>query len=297
MDDAGPLVSVGVPVRNGGATLARVLDGLVDQSYRSLEIVICDNASTDDTEAIGRAFAARDSRVRYVRQPQLLPVLQNFRSAFEYARGELFMFAAHDDLRSPNYVETLVRAFRAHPEASLAASDVVEFQEYARAEREPRLAHDFETLGLGLVGRLRKHTRIGCDHVYGLINARFMREYRWYEDVGWDVAFLAYLAARGPFVYAPGATFYYRRTPAQPMESRARETALGHLRRFQRATTAWLTARAISDAHRDRGRWIPALLVFPTVFYFHMQGLRGMAAAMSPSIARKVVRHMRPFSG
>ena len=42
-----PLVTVGVPVRNGGAGLARVLEGLITQTYANIEIIISDNASTD----------------------------------------------------------------------------------------------------------------------------------------------------------------------------------------------------------------------------------------------------------
>src|SRR5918993_5298269 len=61
-----PLVSIGVPVYNGERFLARTLQSLLAQTYTNLEIIICDNASTDGTEAICREFAARDSRIRYL---------------------------------------------------------------------------------------------------------------------------------------------------------------------------------------------------------------------------------------
>src|SRR4029077_12595282 len=99
--------------------------------------------------------------------------------------------------------------------------------------------------------------------VYGLISARFMREYSWREDVGWDVPFLAFLAERGPFVYRPGAVVYYRRTPRQTLENRARETSFGTVRRMPTVRTAWLTSRAM----RDAGAWRPAVLSFPLVLY------------------------------
>jgi glycosyltransferase involved in cell wall biosynthesis len=292
MADARPLVSVGVPVRNGGATLDRVLEGLVTQSYANLEIVISDNASSDTTADLGRRMAARDPRVRYVRHEQPIPVLDNYRFAFRETHGELFMWAAHDDFRSPNYVETLVDAFRRHPEASLAASDFVEFDREEDALRQPRIPHDFETAGLGLVARFRKHTRIGCDHVYGLLNARYIRDYRWREDVGWDVAFLAFLAVRGPFVYTPGATFYYHRTPTQTIETRARETSFRRVRSFQTARTAWVAASAVSDASRQTGRRRPAVLVFPVALYFFMQGVRGMVASMMTRPIRAALRRL-----
>lgn len=295
MADRTALVSVGLPVRNGGAALSNAIEGLLAQTYGHLEIVISDNASTDDTEQICRAFAARDPRIRYVRQPAVIPVMQNFRFAFEQTHGDFFMFASHDDLRSANYVETLVAAFREHPEASLAASDFVGFDNYDTVYQQPLMPHDFETVGLGLVARLRKQTRVGCEHVYGLINARHMRGYSWREDVGWDVPFLAFLAERGPFVYRPGAIFYYRRTPeAAPLERRARETSVGHVQRMPTMRTAWLTARAM----RDAGAWRPAVLSFPVVFYIFMQGARGIAAAMAPRAVRVAARFLsgRPYA-
>ena len=115
-----------------------------------------------------------------------------------------------------------------------------------------------------------------------------MRAYRWYEDVGWDVAFLAFLAERGPFVYTPGATFYYRRTPGQTIDVRARETSFGRVHRLQTARTAWLTARAMRDAGARR----PAVVSFPVVLYFFMQGARGMAAAIAPPSIRRAARFL-----
>ena len=53
-------MSVGVPVRNGARFLAETLDSLLAQSHADFELLISDNASTDETQAIGRAYAARD---------------------------------------------------------------------------------------------------------------------------------------------------------------------------------------------------------------------------------------------
>jgi glycosyltransferase involved in cell wall biosynthesis len=288
------LVSVGLPVRNGGAVLSSAIAGLLAQTHTNLEIVISDNASTDDTERVCRDAAARDPRIRYVRQPAVIPVMENFRFAFEQTRGEFFMFASHDDLRSSNYVETLVGAFREHPDASLAASDFVGFDNYQNVFQQPLMAHDFDTIGLGLVARLRKQRRVGCEHVYGLINARSMRDYSWREDVGWDVPFLAFLAERGPLVHRPGAIFYYYRPAGQTLEQRARETSFGRVRRMPTVRTAWLTARAM----RDAGAWRPALLSFPIVLYVFMQGARGIAAALAPRPLRAAARFLsgRPYA-
>ncbi len=62
-------IAIGLPVYNGANFLAAAIDSILAQSYADFELVISDNASTDNTEEICRAYAQRDRRVRYVRQP------------------------------------------------------------------------------------------------------------------------------------------------------------------------------------------------------------------------------------
>lgn len=99
-----PLVSIGVPVRNGARFLEQALDSLLAQSYQEFELIISDNASTDQTEAICRAYAARDGRIRYYRSSKDLGLAHNYNYLFQLARGEYFKWAAADDLHEPDYV-------------------------------------------------------------------------------------------------------------------------------------------------------------------------------------------------
>jgi cellulose synthase/poly-beta-1,6-N-acetylglucosamine synthase-like glycosyltransferase len=65
---APPLVSIGLPVYNGERFLAQALDSLLGQTLGDLEIIVSDNASTDRTAEICKDYAARDARIRYIRQ-------------------------------------------------------------------------------------------------------------------------------------------------------------------------------------------------------------------------------------
>ena len=65
-----PLVSVGVPVFNGEKYLAEAIESILAQTVTDLELIICDNASTDATEEISRRFAESDERVQYFRNPK-----------------------------------------------------------------------------------------------------------------------------------------------------------------------------------------------------------------------------------
>jgi glycosyltransferase involved in cell wall biosynthesis len=115
------LVSVGLPVFNGEDSICQALDSLLAQSYSNFEVNISDNASTDRTREICLSYCGKDERIRYHQNPVNLGILPNWRRVLELASGEYFMWAAHDDYWSPNYIETLLDCLLAHPQAVLAA--------------------------------------------------------------------------------------------------------------------------------------------------------------------------------
>jgi glycosyltransferase involved in cell wall biosynthesis len=78
----------------------------VRQTFQDLEIVICDNGSTDGTGEIARSFAARDDRVRYVRSERNRGGPWNFNRAFRLSRGDYFKWMAHDDVLAPDFLAT-----------------------------------------------------------------------------------------------------------------------------------------------------------------------------------------------
>ncbi len=120
-----PLVSIGVPVYNGGAELRRALETLLAQTHSNLELVISDNASTDETEATCREFAARDPRVVYYRNETNLGPGANFEKVLRVARGEFFMWAAHDDWWHPRFVEANLANLLTNPTVIGSISKVV----------------------------------------------------------------------------------------------------------------------------------------------------------------------------
>jgi glycosyltransferase involved in cell wall biosynthesis len=115
-----PKVSVGLPVYNGENFIVESLDSLLAQTYTDFELIICDNASTDRTEAICRDYAARDPRVRYHRNETNIGASANYNLTFEMARGDYFKWAAHDDLCAPTYLERCVEALERDPKVVLA---------------------------------------------------------------------------------------------------------------------------------------------------------------------------------
>jgi glycosyltransferase involved in cell wall biosynthesis len=105
-----PQVSIGMPVYNGEDTIGEALDSLLAQTFTDFELIISDNASTDGTEAICRGYAAKDSRIRYVRQVANFGGAANFQFVLDEAVGDYFMWAAADDWWSPNFIEVNAHA-------------------------------------------------------------------------------------------------------------------------------------------------------------------------------------------
>ena len=116
-----PRVSVVIPTHNRAAYLARCLESLTTVTV-DCEIVVVDNASTDETPALLADWAARDRRLRVVRQERLIDPVANHNRALAAARGEYLCFLGDDDLVLPGNFERKVALLDAHPDIGLVYS-------------------------------------------------------------------------------------------------------------------------------------------------------------------------------
>ena len=126
---ANPVVSIGLPVFNGENYLACAIESILAQSFTDFELIISDNASTDDgTSDICRTYAARDARVRHVRNPRNIGAAANFNSALAQAAGRYCKWMAHDDVLAPDFLATSLTTLQAQPDAVLcySAADIID---------------------------------------------------------------------------------------------------------------------------------------------------------------------------
>ncbi len=141
-----PLVSVGLPTRNRAELLPRALESLLGQTYRNIEYIISDNASTDATPDIIHSFALKDSRIRSIRQERDINGMENHEFVLREARGKYFMWANDDDWWSPRFVEKLVDVLEKNPEYGVAMSHYRKRFINDSNPRTERVAHEYTNL-------------------------------------------------------------------------------------------------------------------------------------------------------
>lgn len=176
MSTNAPLVSIGLPVHNGEKYLAETIEALLGQTYRNIEVIICDNASTDATEAICRKYAAQDPRIRYFRNQRNLGAARNYNLTMEYARGEYFKWAAHDDLCMPSFIESCVEVLEREPNVVLAYPKTVIIG--PRGEIiDDRFEDQYNLRDQQPHHRYKRFTRVplDCNAVFGVMRLRVLR--------------------------------------------------------------------------------------------------------------------------
>jgi glycosyltransferase involved in cell wall biosynthesis len=113
-----------VPAYQAADFVQDTLDALSRQTRIDLRVLISVDACTDDTHAICVKHAAADPRFRVVRQNRRLGYVGNCNYLLGQADTDYALFAFHDDLLAPDYVERLCAALDQHPRAVIAYSDV-----------------------------------------------------------------------------------------------------------------------------------------------------------------------------
>lgn len=112
-----PLVSILIPTYNREKYLAEALDSALAQTYKNIEIIVHDDASTDSTPSLLKKYS--DPRLRIIRTEDNHGMLGGWNYIVSKARGEYIKFLASDDLLEQTCVEELVAAAECHPSAAI----------------------------------------------------------------------------------------------------------------------------------------------------------------------------------
>ncbi|MEB3830726.1 glycosyltransferase [Phormidium sp. CCY1219] len=215
MQENQPLVSIGMPVYNGDRYLRQALDSLLAQDYACFELIISDNASTDNTPEICQEYAGKDSRIQYYRNSDNIGSTNNFNKVFELSNGKYFMWAAHDDFWERKFIGKCVEGLENNPKAVLCCSEVVFIDEKGSVKTDwtshPQ-KKNVATVGMNLVQRSHQLiAKAGWYTIYSLIRrGALLKTNLLLDKYGADVIILQELNLLGEFAKIDEPLFFYR---------------------------------------------------------------------------------------
>jgi glycosyltransferase involved in cell wall biosynthesis len=265
---------VGLPVYNGQNYLSESIEALLGQSYEDFELIISDNASTDDTADICHHYEKEDSRIRYFRQEHNIGGAPNHNFLVEQARGELFKWASHDDLYGRDLLTRCVDALEEFPHVILAHSwtalidasgAITQAVRYPLATSSPSAPERFRSL-------LYEN---GGDDDGGVIRMDVLRRAPLLASYHRsDRTLVAGIALYGPFYQVPD-WLYFRRDHAE------------------RAEQAFKTVRswcANLDPRRADALRNPALRLYAEYVWGYVSAIHG--APLTSADKRKCYQHL-----
>ncbi|KYC37131.1 family 2 glycosyl transferase [Scytonema hofmannii PCC 7110] len=113
-------VTIAIPTYNRSKLLKISLESALAQDYPDFQVLVLDNASSDDTEAVVRSF--EDSRIAYVRNESNIGIFGNWQRTVELNSSPYLSILSDDDVLLPNFIHESVLALDNHPQTGLSAA-------------------------------------------------------------------------------------------------------------------------------------------------------------------------------
>lgn len=221
-------IFIGMPVFDGGTTIARSLDSLIQQDFNDWKLLVSDNCSNDNTPDIVGQYCQRDPRISYIRQPTNLGAVGNFVYLVEKADSPFFMWAAADDEWGSNFLSEAFRTMEDDPSVMFCSPSVEvidaygnvllaydQFGEFSHRKPAVRL-----TNYLSMIEVLGK-----ANPIYSLYRTTFCKVLckspRIFEGWGCDMAFVVAGLCRGYYRFIPDSVLKKRVVSQTDIETSA----------------------------------------------------------------------------
>lgn len=192
------VISIGLPVYNGANYIGAAIEAHLAQSYGDFELLISDNASTDNTLEICESYARRDSRIRIITSEQNLGATWNHKRVLANTKGELFRWAAADDIPGKGLLQECIDILRSHPDVDVVVPHTINID--ASGTITDDLPRTLDLIGMSAVQRASAVLIRSYQYVYlqGLLRrAALMATSRRWNYFGWDMVLFLELALRG----------------------------------------------------------------------------------------------------
>lgn len=198
-----PLVSVCIPTYNRSTKLMRAINSVYANDYRNLEIIVSDNASSDDTQRLCAELSASDKRIRYFRHSENVGPTRNFEFVRAQVGGKYFMWLADDDWIDPAYISLCVQALEDDPSVALAAGQGVYHRDDGSVAYHGNIIEVNSSLP---VPRVMKYLWRVWDNsmFYGIYRKSMVKECRMPNVLAGDCAWVADVLLRGKAAIVPG---------------------------------------------------------------------------------------------
>ena len=206
-----PKVSIGMPVYNGENYIREAIESIIIQTYQDFELIICDNASVDNTRDICLYYKRKDKRISYICNERNLGASKNFNKTFQISQGEYFKWATHDDKISANMLESCVRLLDKDKSVILAYPRTISIDPHGK-EIQTRNEHFVVTSA----SPAWRYTQLclymyKCYPVFGLMRSQYLRQTRLIDSFPHsDRILLLELSLLGRFSEVSEAIFYRR---------------------------------------------------------------------------------------
>lgn len=137
-----PLLTIGIPTYNGSRTIRNMLDILLPQvDFNTVEILISDNCSTDETPEIINEYKKKFPQINVITNESNLGADGNFLQCMLTAKGKFVMLISDDDIIVENAVARIIAFLTKHEDVSLVYLDAVAFRDIYK---ELRLCHRYK---------------------------------------------------------------------------------------------------------------------------------------------------------
>lgn len=214
MNSMSPVVSIGMPAYNSERWIRCALDAFLAQTFKDFELIVADNCSTDRTYEICREYAARDRRIRVIRNERNVGAPENFNIVFRHSRGRYFKWASSNDLCAPEFLERCVDVLESRPDVVLCYGKTQIINEHGHVTAQ--YDDDLHLMDDDPVVRYQSYLeRVRLNNVeQGLIRAADLAQTKLQQDFpSSDVVLMSELALRGKFFEHPEYLFCRRMAP------------------------------------------------------------------------------------
>lgn len=124
-----PLISIVMPVHNGGKFVAEAISSVLNQTYINWELVIVDDASTDETKKILRKFVELDERIVIVKHSINQGIAKSLNDGIKQSKGQYVARMDSDDAMMPNRLMVQVSFMQSRPNVVVCGTDMEEIDD------------------------------------------------------------------------------------------------------------------------------------------------------------------------